>query len=108
MAAGVNISGTILDVGGNPVQGKVVFTLVAPGWAVPRITGSAVLAPLVVTATANGSGVWSAVLYGNDQITPAGTQYSVTIYGAGGQGPISSGSYLLNSGTYDLSNLSPT
>jgi hypothetical protein len=103
----VTLSGTITDVSGNPQAGSVRITLCNYGSAMPKVAGTAVFAPLLITATANSSGQWSATFYGNDQITPPGTEYNVAVCAATGAGPVSSANYVINSGTYDLSNLSP-
>ena len=70
----VTLSGTITDVGGNAQAGSVRITLCNYGSAMPKVAGTAVFAPLLITAAANFSGQWSATFYGNDQITPSGTE----------------------------------
>src|SRR5258708_4597717 len=102
------ITFTLTDTAGNPVLGKVVFTLTNTGLNIPRIAGTGILAPLVYTVNANASGFGSVTLYNSSQIVPAGTYYSVSIYKSQTQsGADSVASYQFAAGTFDLSNLAP-
>jgi len=65
------------------------------------------LAPVSYTAQANGSGAFSATLWGNDQISPSGTFYQLTIYAANGNF-IQAASYQFTGNlSADLSTLTP-
>lgn len=86
--------------------GWATFTLVGFGGNVPRISG-ALLSTVSILALANGSGVISQVILGNDAITPSGTTYYVEIFSDSGAF-IAAGRYsLTGSGTVDLSTLTP-
>lgn len=105
----ITLTGTLNDISGVANAGTVTVTLVGYGANLPRIAGTAVLAPITVSATANGSGVFSLPLWGNDQITVAGvtstTYYDIEVKSAAGS---SLGHYafqLTGSGSVDLSNL---
>lgn len=105
---GVTLSGVIQDIGGNPVAGSVQIVLSNLGGWAPTVVGSFELAPIQVTATANGSGVWSVVLFGNYQISPAGTFYTVTVFPAGSNAGAWTGQFAFSAGgSFDLSNLTP-
>src|ERR1017187_2146863 len=73
---GVHLSGTITDLTGTPVAGTVSIVLGNYGPNPPVIKGHSELAPLSTTVTANNSGMWSAVIYGEDQINPINTTYT--------------------------------
>ena len=105
---GVTLGGTIRDIAGNPVAGTVQIVLSNLGGWSPTIAGDSELAPLQVTATANGSGVWTVTLWGNYQISPANTFYTVTIYPAGSNaGSWTSQFAFPSGGSFNLSNLTP-
>lgn len=105
----VTITGTLTDVGGNALQGKVIFSLANQGSSIPRVAGTDILAQTTYEADANASGVWSATVFGNYQLTNTNTWYSVAIYKNSTQGGADSiDNYQFNvPGTFDLSNLSP-
>lgn len=102
MAAEVIITGTLHDASGNPLVGVVVTADLANfGTTPPTVTGTRLLAPLGVKATTDASGNFSLPVYGNYQISPASTYYSVSYEGT-------SAGYVFNvAGTYDLSAISP-
>lgn len=109
---GVTLTGTLTDTQGNPVAGTVTLTLANYGPYLPVLTGSNVCAQLIVSATANASGVFSMTFYGNYQITPSNTYYEVTIqipgYAGTATASTQSAAYSFGtSGTFDLSNLTP-
>lgn len=104
---GVHLSGIITDTSGNPNAGTVTIILGNYGANAPVITGYSELAPISVSVTANGSGVWSASVYGEDQINPINTTLTVQITPAGSNAVLWIAEYVIKSGTYDLSNLIP-
>src|SRR5258708_4994948 len=109
-APALTITATLQDTQGNPIQGSAVFTLCNFNPDVPRVAGTSILDTVQITANANGSGFLSALLYGNDVITPGLTFYQVDLYsGQNATGSkIQTSSYRINgSGTFDLSNLTP-
>lgn len=104
---GVTLNGKIRDISGNLISGTVTATLGNYGINPPVIIGDSELAPILVSTTANGSGVWSLTLWGSDQISPINTTYTIAITPANSNVAIWIADYLINSGTYDLSNLIP-
>lgn len=65
--------------------GTVVLKLHGYGQQVPRVSGTAMLGrTAAATIQAGADGAWSAQLYGNDQITPPGTYYTVTVLDSNG------------------------
>src|SRR5690242_353905 len=57
---GVTLGGTVKDISGNVVPAaKVTATLGNYGANAPIVIGNSTLAPIEVSTTANGSGVWS-------------------------------------------------
>lgn len=50
----------------------------------PRVSGSALVSLPSYKAVCNGSGIFSATVWGNDQITPSGTKYVIVCYAADG------------------------
>lgn len=106
-APGVTLSGTIKDISGNSVAGTVTATLGNYGRNSPVITGNSTVAPYQTSATANGSGVWTMTLWGSEQITPKNTTYTISITIPNSNTPPWINQFLIKSGTYDLSNLSP-
>jgi|SRR5215469_18275645 len=103
----LTVTATLNNLAGSADVGYAVFTLVGYGNNVPRING-AVISVLSVKATANGSGLISQTIVGNDVITPAGTSYAVQIYSDSGA-LISTGRYTFTgSGSVDLSTLTPS
>ncbi len=60
-----------------------------------------------MSATANGSGVWSLTLWGSDQITPSNTTYTISITPANSNATSWIAEYLIKSGSYNLANLTP-
>ncbi len=110
---GVTLTATLTNDSGVGIPGKIVCTLNNYGGVPPRIAGTNVIANLVTTAQANSSGVLSVALYGNYQITVAGTYYEIAVYGVDTAGNVSNApnsvaNYVFTSGgTFDLSNLIP-
>src|ERR1035438_9386655 len=78
------ITGTLFDPSGNIiVGGTVVFTLSNLGTWPPVISSTGLLATLSTTVTSDSSGNFSASLFGNDQISPIGTFWTMTVYAPG-------------------------
>lgn len=103
----VTLGGTITNISGTPIAGTVTATLGNYGANPPVVTGTSTIVPLQVSTTANGSGVWSLTLWGEDQISPVNTTYTVSISPANSNVVIWIAEYLIKSGTYDISNLVP-
>lgn len=103
----LTITATLVDPTNTDNAGYIIFTLVGFQPTPPRISGTSCIAAAPIKAQANGSGVVSQVLIGNDVITPSGTSYQVDIYSASGA-LISSARYqFTGSSTTDLSTLTP-
>lgn len=99
-------TGTLENVTGSGVAGSVTFLLCNYGDNAPLISGTALLCPIAITAIANGSGVFSQLLYGNDQIAPSNTYYQVSIITPSGT-VVLVGAYQFTGSGGDLSNLTP-
>ena len=110
---GVTVNFTLQDDTGTAVQGRVTFTLVNFGGVPPRVSGTSIIANQVITANANASGVGSAVIWGNYQLTASGSYYFVQVFGTDSSGnisaaPNSSANYQFSAGgAFDLSSLVP-
>lgn len=100
------ITGTLQDLTGTANVGTVVFELVNFGTNVPRVSGTGILVQINNTAIANGSGVFSITLWGNDQITPSGTYYNVTFLTNAGA-PVATLAYQFTGAGGDLSTMAP-
>lgn len=103
----VTLTGTIKDISGNPIAGTVTAILGNYGANVPVIIGDSELAPIQVSVTANGSGVWSLTLWGTDQLSPANCTYTISIAPANSNAAQWIAEYVITSGSYNLSNLVP-
>lgn len=109
---GVTLTATLDDLFGAQIgtaanPAKLRITLCGYGPQIPRVAGAGVIGrPGPVFIEATGSPL-SESLWGNDQILPSGTYYTIAVLD--GQGNVvQSGAYqLFNGHTYDLSNLSP-
>lgn len=103
----LTITANLVDLTNTANVGSAVFTLTGYGQTPPRISGTSLISTLSVTSIANGSGLISQVILGNDVITPAGTLYLVEFLSNTGAF-ISAAKYkLIGSGTVDLSTLTP-
>lgn len=103
----VTLTGTITGISGVSQAGTVTATLSNYGSNPPIITGAAQLAPITVSTTAASNGTWSLTLWGNDQITPINTFYTIAITPAGTYAALWIAEYTILSGSYDLSTLTP-
>jgi hypothetical protein len=106
----ITLTGNLKDIfGAAATDGHVLFQLCNYGSYLPRVLGTAVLAPTAPDKVAvDGSGHFSKTLWGNDQISPAGTYYTIQILDGEGN-IIQTGAYEFSGApaTYDLSALTP-
>jgi hypothetical protein len=99
-----DLTGTAAGSTANPA--KLRICLCGFGPALPRISGTAMVAkcgPMDIYST--GSAI-STLLWGNDQITPAGTYYSIEVLD-GEDNVVQCGAYVLTGAGGDLSSLTP-
>jgi len=90
-------------------QASLLITLCGFGAYVPAVSGAGILqdAGTPKEAKQSGSTPITVHLYGNDQITPAGTFYNIAVKAANGN-IVQSGNYqFTGSGTTDLSTIQP-
>lgn len=84
---------------------KLRITLCAFGPVLPLITGTAMIAKTGPFAVYSTGGIITTLLWGNDQITPDGTYYTIEVLD-GQDNVVQIGAYVLTgTGTQDLSNL---
>jgi len=99
---------TLQDIGGVAVdKGSVIITLCAFGPTLPFIAGTSMLAKVgpVKYVLQNGNAGGGIPLYGNDQISPPGTYYSISVVDDK-QNVVQCGIYqFTGAGTIDLSNV---
>jgi len=109
----VTLTATLTDPSGNPVQGKIVLTLVNFGSLVPVVANTVTVANLSYTGLANASGQVSIAFWGNYQLNVPNSFYQVQVYGADANGVVNgaanlAGAYQFNTaGSFDLSALAP-
>jgi hypothetical protein len=103
----ITVVGTLTDLTGAANAGSVVFRLVNYGNLAPVISGTSILAQVVNTATANGSGAFTITLWGNDAISPSGTYYEVSFLNAASGETVTVAYRFTGSGSFDISSLSP-
>jgi hypothetical protein len=104
MSQNITLTGTFESIAGAST-GYVSITLVNFGTAVPVVAGIGVISLGVIATTLGAS--FSQALFGNDQISPAGTYYQINVYSAAGS-LISSGAYqFTGTQTIDLSAATP-
>ncbi|SRR6266704_3158088 len=102
----LTVTANLRDLANNNNVGWAVFTLVGYGPTQPSVSG-AFICDVMLKASANGSGVISQVILGNDVITPAGTSYEVSIFASDGSLVAMARYKFTGSGTVDLSTLTP-
>jgi hypothetical protein len=103
---GFTLTGNLADLLNGADTGYVQITLANYGNVLPEISGTGLIANTSYKANADGSGHFSATIWGNDQITPANTYYVVRIFSpTGGQSPAVPYSFTGAGG--DLSTLTP-
>lgn len=99
------VTGTFQDSLGNPLIGaKVWFRLSQDAIA----SGTAVVAPAIVSGTTNGTGVLSVSLYFNDELSPANTTYAVAVVQAGGGLVWGAENIFINGASFNLNTAVPT
>jgi hypothetical protein len=98
------IAGGAAGSAANPA--KLVLVLCGFGLQLPQIPGTSTLAQRKYTAQATSSSAISQALWGNDQISPAGTYYSITLVDGYGN-TLQTGNYVLTGAGGDLSSLLP-
>lgn len=104
----ITLQGFILGIFGEPNPAKIIVMLCGFGAQAPRVVGTAMLAPTApVEVECGADGSYSFQLYGNDQITPAGTYYTVLISDSDGNMVQLNAYQFAGTHTYDLSNLNP-
>lgn len=99
MAGPYTVTATLNDTGSAALQGNsfVRFRLRGFTGNVPRVAGTAVVAETQIDAFPNGSGVVSQQVWGDTDLTPSSTFYTVEFFN---QGRItSSGNYIFNGNT---------
>jgi hypothetical protein len=106
MAGPYTVTATLNDPGNNALQGNafVRFRLRNFQGFVPQVSGTAILAETQIDALPNGSGLISQVLWGNSDITPSTTYYTVEWWNAGRR--TSAGNYIFDA-TTNLNTASP-
>lgn len=102
------ITGTLAGILGEEAEGSIEIALCGYGSVVPRVNGRALFS--VVTepdSEVDGDGTFTATLFGNDQIVPAGTYYTVTVKNENGDIVQCNAYLILGSNTYDLNVTDP-
>jgi hypothetical protein len=100
-----DVSGNALGSAANPAQLRIA--LCGYGNQLPRIAGTALIAAVGPLYLQVVGGSITAMLWGNDAITPAGTYYDIALLDTSGN-VVQSGLYqLTGSGTFQLSSLTP-
>ena len=89
----------------NPAS--LLIALCGFGMKLPTITGTSMLAKIGPFAVRSSGGVISIPLWGNDQISPANTYYTVTVLDGDGNVVQCAAYRFTGSGTIDLSNAMP-
>jgi hypothetical protein len=93
--------------GGASLQGYVDVVLCNFGTVPPAVAGVGMLADAGIPQLEGPASSFTFNLYGNDQITPSGSFYAITIYDENKQ-PVQTGNYILTgTATLQLSNLTP-
>ncbi len=109
----VSLTGTLVDLSGNPVTGKVVATLCNFGTIPPRVSNTVDFCETQSTALAASDGTFTLSVWANTSIVPANTFYTIAIFNADASGtpsntPTISAPYLLRTpGSFALSTLLP-
>lgn len=106
MAANYTLTGTFQQLtGSSDPTGKLVITLANFGNLIPKAS-AIVISAAPITITCSG-GTFSQLLYGNDQITPSGTFYTIALFDSTGRFISEAAYQLTGGGTNDLSTLTP-
>jgi hypothetical protein len=104
----ITLTATLLDLAGSVVAGGTLkFYLSGFFSASPEIPGTAMIGKSPILATANGSGVVTQLLWGNDVISPAETFYCIVCSDSEGNHVWTQNYQLSGGGSQNLSDLSP-
>jgi len=106
----VTLTGKLFDSGGNAVVGgTVTLTLVNYGSNLPLVTGTGIFAATTLQTSSASDGTFSlGPFFGNYQIAPSGTYYTLTVsQNQYTTSNIDTPYQFNNSGTFDLSTLTP-
>jgi len=88
---------------GSGIAGSVDVQLCGYGSQVPRMNGVALVGRLTQNVVALGDGSFTFTVYGNDQISPVGTYYTVTVKDNNGDiAQVNAYRFLNNTSSYDL------
>jgi hypothetical protein len=98
------IAGGAAGTAANPA--KLIIVLCGAGLALPSIAGTSTIAQRKYEVLATSGSAVSQLLWGNDQISPAGTWYSITLVDGFGN-VLQTGDYWLTGSGGDLSSLLP-
>lgn len=98
------ITGSAAGSASNPAKLEIV--LCGFGLALPGVAGTSTLAQRKYTVNFTAAGQVSQALWGNDQIAPAGTWYSISVID-GRANVLQTGEYILSGAGTDLSQLLP-
>jgi hypothetical protein len=110
MAANITLTVNLQDFMGNADDnGSLIITLCGFNQNLPRVNGTAMLAKVGPITIQLPTGTTTSIpLYGNDQITPSGTYYTIAIMDDK-RNIVQSGIYVFTgTGTFDLSTLTPS
>ena len=109
----ITLTATLESLNGGPAgstadPAKLRITLCGYGPVLPRIAGTAMLAQVGPTDILSSGSPISTLLWGNDQITPSGTYYTIEILD-GEDNVVQAGAYQFTGGpaAVDLSNATP-
>lgn len=108
----ITLTATAKDLSGVAVgsaanHSRICVTLCGFGPQLPRVVGTGMIARPGPTYIESADGNFSFAIWGNDQITPAGTYYTIAMLDAQGNVVQSAAYQLGGSGTQDLSTLTP-
>lgn len=80
MSANITLTASLLDQGGVAIpNSQLIITLCGFGYTLPRIAGTGMLAKVGPVEYTTTNGQFSIALFGNDQITPPGTFYTIVV-----------------------------
>lgn len=101
------LTGTIVTPSATPDLGYALLELKNFTNSFPIISGTAAIAETAIKAICNGSGHFSILVFGNDQITPSSTYYTITLFSADGSVSFPQDYLLTGGGSNDLTTLTP-
>lgn len=108
----ITLTATLMDcmgvvVGSTANPAKLCIALCGFGPQLPQVVGTSMLARVGPTYLEGPAGTFSTPVFGNDQITPDGTYYTVSLLDGQGNVVQSAAYRFLGSGSQDLSNAVP-